>query len=81
MSEKFKLGWFLEYVCKNSPDPEHKTLAYMALTRLKVLQSRRFDPKYKASLKLTLMAHVGIIIKEYGMIGKTPEELLEEEGI
>lgn len=78
---KVKLGWFLDYVCKNSPEPEHKVMAYQALTRLRVLQSGRFDPRYHASLKLTLLAHVGLIIKEYGMIGKTPEELLAEEGV
>jgi hypothetical protein len=78
---KAGLGWFLEFVCKNSPEQDHKVLAYMALTRLKVLQSGRSEPKFRASLKLLLMAHVGMIIKEYGLIGKTPEQLLEEEGV
>ena len=80
-SEKIKLGWFLDYVCKYSPDPNDKVSASIALTLLRVLQSGKFDPKYKSSLKLRLMAHVGTVVKVYGMIGKTPEELLEEEGV
>jgi hypothetical protein len=81
MSEKIKLAWFLDYVIKYAPEQEHKVVAYMALTRLRALQSGRTDPKYHASLKLTLLAHVGMTIKVYGMIGRTPEELLEEEGV
>lgn len=79
--KKITLSWFLDYVGQNSPDPKHKTMATAALTQLKAFQSGQVDTKHHASVKLRLLAQVGMLVGAYGMIGKTPEELLAEEGV
>lgn len=77
---KMKLSFWLEFVCKNASEVGHKTLAYMSITRLKVLQSGKADPRHKDHLRAELATKVTELSKLYGMDHNT-EELLQVEGV
>ena len=63
---------FFELIIQSSTEEDSRNTAYQALTRLRVLQAGRADPKHVALLEAQLVEKASELATLFGMESSTP---------
>lgn len=80
MSET-SLSRFLELIVQSAPEEDLRNRAYQCLTRLRVLQSGRADPKYAILLETQLVTKADELAVLFGMEATKPMHERVQEAI